>query len=45
MRILFALIAVFITSSAVALMPTTVQKVHATTSQVIGEVERRPTFQ
>ena len=45
MRILGALIVVFIVSGAVAQMPTTIRKVPAATCQVIGEVERRPTFQ
>ena len=45
MRILGALIVVFILSSAVAQMPTTIRKAPAATCQVIGEVERRPTFQ
>ena len=45
MRILGALIVVFMVSSAVAQMPTTIRKAPAATCQVIGEVERRPTFQ
>ena len=45
MRILVALIAVFMVSAAVAQMPTTIRKASAATCQVIGEVERRPTFQ
>ena len=45
MRILVALIAVFMVSGAVAQMPTTIRKAPAATCQVIGEVERRPTFQ
>ena len=45
MRILVALIAVFMVSVAVAQMPTTIRKAPAATCQVIGEVERRPTFQ
>ena len=45
MRILVALIAVFMVSAAVAQMPTTIRKAPAATCQVIGEVERRPTFQ
>lgn len=45
MRILVALIAVFMVSAAVAQMPTTIRKAPAATCQVIGEVERRPTLQ
>ena len=45
MRILGALIVVFVVSSAAAQMPTTIRKAPSTTCQVIGEVERRPTFQ
>ena len=45
MRILVALLAVFMVSAAVAQMPTTIRKAPAATCQVIGEVERRPTFQ
>ncbi len=45
MRTLVVLIAVFMVSSAVAQMPTTIRKAPAATCQVIGEVERRPTFQ
>ena len=45
MSSLVALIAVFMVSSVVAQMPTTVRKTTATTCQVIGEVERRPIFQ
>ena len=45
MRILVALIAVFMVSGAVAQMPTTIRKAPAATCQVIGEVERRPIFQ
>ena len=45
MRILVALIVVFVVSSAVAQMPTTIRKAPSTTCQVIGEVERRPIFQ
>jgi len=45
MRILGALIVVFMVSSAVAQMPTTIRKAPAATCQVIGEVERRPIFQ
>ena len=45
MRILVALIAVFTVSVAVAQMPTTIRKAPAAACQVIGEVERRPTFQ
>ena len=42
---LVALIAVFMVSGVVAQMPTTVRKTTATTCQIIGEVERGPTFQ
>ena len=45
MRILVALAAVFTVSGAVAQMPTTVRKAIAPTCQVLGESERRPTFQ
>lgn len=45
MRFLVALIAVAMVSGAVAQMPTTIRKAPAATCQVIGEVERRPTFQ
>lgn len=45
MRTLVVLIAVFMVSSAVAQMSTTIRKAPAATCQVIGEVERRPTFQ
>ena len=45
MRILGALIVVFIVSGAVAQMPSTIRKVPAATCQVIGEVERRPILQ
>ena len=45
MRILVALIAVYMVSAAVAQMPTTIRKAPAATCQVIGEVERRPSFQ
>ena len=45
MRILVALIAVFMVSGAVAQMPTTIRKAPAATCQVIGEVQRRPSFQ
>ena len=45
MRILVALIAVFMVSVAVAQMPTTIRKAPVATCQVIGEVERRPIFQ
>ena len=45
MKITGALIVVFMVSDAVAQMPTTIRKAPAATCQVIGEVERRPTFQ
>ena len=45
MRILGALIVVFVVSSAAAQMPTTIRKAPSTTCQVIREVERRPIFQ
>ena len=45
MRILVAVIAVLMVSAAVAQMPTTIRKAPAAPCQVIGEVERRPTFQ
>ena len=45
MRVLVALIAVFMASGAVAQMPTTIRKAANATCQVIGEVERSPTFQ
>ena len=45
MKIIGALIVVFMVSDAVAQMPTTIRKAPAATCQVIGEVERRPTFQ
>ena len=45
MRILVALISVFMVSGAVAQMPTTIRKAPSATCQVIGEVERRPIFQ
>ena len=45
MRILVASIAVVIVPGAMAQMQTTIRKAPAATCQVIGEVERRPTFQ
>ena len=45
MSILVALIAVAMVSGALAQMPTTIRKAPAATCQVIGEVERRPTFE
>ena len=45
MRLPVALIAVAMVSGAVAQMPTTIRKAPVATCHVIGEVERRPTFQ
>jgi len=45
MRILAALMAVFMVCGAAAQMPTTIRKASAATCQVIGEVGRRPIFQ